>query len=764
VCPSPPLGVGGSFPGRMEPPTAKQPVPSAHVVADGEGTLTVLTRAAETLNGEGSVQATAVLWKHATALKEAQSQLPQGWKQLWSSQQRPYYMHKKSRVCVWERPDQSSGPPDPTCCICRKCYMARVQASGAAEPVSPSSSAGGSTQGSPAHDAVADKTGSNGRRGSELEIWQAYPELHRAPPEATGSRETRPTGLAHEPGEAANVYERQAASEHSGVDAVQTGHQNASPHQDDGTANSLAFSVFKVQQIKDCCSAPAPLRPQPMTDSGRQWAPTSVSCVSESTSSFSTSLNFQSQLDQDEIGSSSAGVHHCQTSADCVLAAQARSEAHLFGAMLPHVTTQVVEEVVHERRPEAADEQNTRRRPVNRQEDAEITKNELGARHWDDASAQGQYPYPSPSTCRQEEGLECVEVVGEDRGIEKRCRPARKHEDTGIDNGNDSWPWLRKRQESMSTPSHAVSGQQHPQGSVSGGSDQTQSATHNHDQTAPVLREWGKPLQTDNLLERLRAKWQHLTSSPERFRALGQATRENVNINIEREGGREMMPEIRSRGLREEAPMYISTRPLQFQSQEIRPGSPRNQHEEGREQAVENSSIRKPELAAGVGDSEGVLERLFIGDDHGACTSHLPEATRSPKPIIQQVTSVRVSESHAEMVAIFWKENKVNRIRWRDGEMRKECRALTCHPEQLMGVLARQQSHIQKCEMENERLRRAGCWHGNEQRETARKEEMIDLLALMHHSHELLILCATKLSEGMQPIMLRMLQLALLTR
>ena len=68
-----------------------------------------------------------------------------------------------------------------------------------------------------------------------------------------------------------------------------------------------------------------------------------------------------------------------------------------------------------------------------------------------------------------------------------------------------------------------------------------------------------------------------------------------------------------------------------------------------------------------------------------------------------------------------------------------------------MGVLARQQSHIQKCEMENERLRRAGCWHGNEQLETARKEEMIDLLALMHHSHELLILCATELSEGMQP-------------
>ena len=83
--------------------------------------------------------------------------------------------------------------------------------------------------------------------------------------------------------------------------------------------------------------------------------------------------------------------------------------------------------------------------------------------------------------------------------------------------------------------------------------------------------------------------------------------------------------------------------------------------------------------------------------------------------------------------------------------MRKECRELTCQPEQLMGVLARQQSHIQKCEMENERLRRAGCWHGNEQRETARKEEMIDLLALMHHSHELLILCATKFSECMQP-------------
>ena len=98
-----------------------------------------------------------------------------------------------------------------------------------------------------------------------------------------------------------------------------------------------------------------------------------------------------------------------------------------------------------------------------------------------------------------------------------------------------------------------------------------------------------------------------------------------------------MMPEILPRGLREEAPMYISTRPLQFQSQEIRPGSPRNQHQEGREQAVDYSSIRKPELAVGLGDSEGVLERLFIGDDHGACTNHLPEATRSPKPIIQQV-------------------------------------------------------------------------------------------------------------------------------
>jgi hypothetical protein len=68
-----------------------------------------------------------------------------------------------------------------------------------------------------------------------------------------------------------------------------------------------------------------------------------------------------------------------------------------------------------------------------------------------------------------------------------------------------------------------------------------------------------------------------------------------------------------------------------------------------------------------------------------------------------------------------------------------------------MGVLARQQRHIQKCEMENERLRRAGCWHGNEQRETARKEERIDLLALMHHSHELLALCATELSKSVQP-------------
>jgi len=180
-------------------------------------------------------------------------------------------MHKKSRVCVWERPDESSGPPDPTCCVCRKCYMARVQASGAAEPVSPSSSAGVSTQGSPAHDAVADKTGSNGRRGSGLEIWQAYPELHRAPPAATGSRETRPTGLAHEPGEAANVYERQAASEHSGVDAVQTGHENAAPPQDDGQDKSLAFPVFKAQQITACLSAPAPPPPPsplpPMTDS-----------------------------------------------------------------------------------------------------------------------------------------------------------------------------------------------------------------------------------------------------------------------------------------------------------------------------------------------------------------------------------------------------------------------------------------------------------------------------------------------------------------
>ena len=489
---------GGSFPGRMEPPTAKQPVPSAHVNADGEGTLTVLTMAAETLNGEGRVQATAVLWRgqsaghgsaRATALKEAQSQLPQGWKQLWSSHQRPYYMHKKSRVCVWERPDESSGPPDPTCCICRKCYMARVQASGAAEPVSPSCSAKSSTHGSPAHDAVADKPGSHGTRGKVL---QANPELHRAqrvygqlasPPAATGSRETRPTGLAHEPGESANVYERQAASEHSGVDAVQTGHENAAPPQDDGTANSLAFPVFN----------------------------------------------------QDEIGSMSAGVHHYQKSADCILAAQARSEASngLFG-VLPHVTTQAVEEVVHERRPEAAGEQNTRRGPVNRQEDAEITKNELGARHLDDASAQGQYPYPSPSTCRQEEGLECVEMVREDRGIEKRCRPARKHEDTGIDDGNDGWPWLRKRQESMSPPSHAVSGQQHPRGKIKG-----ERETDNHVQTAPVQREWEKPLQTDNLLERLRAKWQHLTSSPERFRPLGQATRENVYINIERERERD---------------------------------------------------------------------------------------------------------------------------------------------------------------------------------------------------------------------------------
>jgi hypothetical protein len=97
-------------------------------------------------------------------------------------------------------------------------------------------------------------------------------------------------------------------------------------------------------------------------------------------------LNFESQLDKDEIGSSSAGVHHYQKSADCVLAAQACSQAHLFGAMLPHVTMHAGEEVVNENQRQAADEQNTRRRPVNRQKDAEITKIELGARHMDDAS------------------------------------------------------------------------------------------------------------------------------------------------------------------------------------------------------------------------------------------------------------------------------------------------------------------------------------------------------------------------------------------
>ena len=778
---------GGSIPHRMEPPAATRTVPSAHVVADGEGTLTVLT---ETLDGVCNGKRMAELWTSATALQEAQSQLPQGWKQYWSSpQQRPYYMHKKSRVCVWERPDERSGSPNPTSCICRKCYMARIQASGAAEPVSPRYSAGESTQGSPAHDAVADKAGSNGRRGSGLErIWEADSEQHRAlrvcgqlvsPPAATGSRETRPPGLAHEPGEAANVYERQAASEHSACrsplpprpeDRAERQRPVPAPDSACGTPDAAPTSACATPAaaVPDGPDGVMPLSssnvallasmtPQSLAQGGERGsgspcdpragpqrgegsdhfarlAATSVAHGRSPGSGLSAppadgpmhggcneSLEISASCAPTKFAhvnggtaSAEAAAHHerralrdeellefeIEAPADCVLAAQARCQAHLFGAMLPHVTTHAGE-VVNEKRRQAADEQNTRRRPVNRQEDAEITKNELGARHLDDVSTQGQYPYHSPSTCRQEEGLERVEVVGEDRGIEKRCRPARKQEDTGIDDtgiddGHHGWPWLRKRQESMSTPSHAVSGQQHPRGHLSGGSDQTHSSTHNHVQTAPVLCEWGKPLHTDNLLERLRAKWQHLTSSPERFPPLGQSTRKNVYIKIERQREREM---------------YMSTRPQQFQTQEIRPDSPRNQHaneegweheneegmeheneegreheseegrehenEEGREQAVEISSIRKPELAVGLGDSEGVSERLFIDDDHGARTSHLPEATRSPKPIIQQVTSV-VSESHAEMVAILWKESKLNRIRWRDGEMRKDCRALTC--------------------------------------------------------------------------------------
>jgi hypothetical protein len=65
----------------------------------------------------------------------------------------------------------------------------------------------------------------------------------------------------------ANVYERQAASEYSHVHAVETGHENAAPPQDDGQDKSLAFPIFKAQQITACRSAPAPPPPPPMNDS-----------------------------------------------------------------------------------------------------------------------------------------------------------------------------------------------------------------------------------------------------------------------------------------------------------------------------------------------------------------------------------------------------------------------------------------------------------------------------------------------------------------